>query len=183
MHLKKNEIVDNHQLLDSKLTLNLYYNLTILKNKMKTKLHIAILFMLVLLSSISNAQTFTVEKSELSYENDLRPCLVTTVDPSTKELKKAWVKYVKKNLGVKIKGIGFFSDDAILKAEDVIAPSIAPNRFNLYTRIAETPSGSQMKVFASFGYDLFINENNYPTEFDNIKMLMNDFLYETLNEY
>ena len=105
MHLKKNEIVDNHQLLDSKLTLNLYYNLTILKNKMKTKLHIAILFMLVLLSSISNAQTFTVEKSELSYENDLRPCLVTTADPSTKDLKKAWVKYVKKNPRGKIKGI------------------------------------------------------------------------------
>ncbi|WP_158728816.1 MULTISPECIES: hypothetical protein [unclassified Flavobacterium] len=141
--------------------------------------NIALLFIFI----NANAQTFEIKKSEISYENKLRPCLVSDVDQSEKDLKNAWVKYAKKNLNIKIDGIGIFSDDKILKAEDVTIASISKKRFNLYTRIAETPTGSEMKLFASYGYDIFLGEENYVNGFNAMEKIMNRFLYETLNDY
>jgi chromosome segregation ATPase len=61
--------------------------------------------------------------------------------------------------------------------------SVSDKRMNLYTRILETANGSEMKLFASFGYDFFIGKDNYPAEFEKLKTLMNNFLMQFLTEY
>ena len=130
-----------------------------------------------------NAQTIKIEKTVISYENKLRPCLASNIEPLPKELKKDWVNYLNKNYGVKLNGIGMFSDDDLLKIEDVTAIAISDKRFNLYTMITKTPEGSSMKVFASHGYDDFIGDEKYPKEFDGLSNILNKFLSEELNHF
>lgn len=145
-----------------------------------------ILYLSILYAGISigvTAQTIKIDKTEISYENKLRPCLSANVEPLPKELKKEWVNYLNKNYGVKLNGIGMFSDDDLLKIEDVAAIAISDKRFNLYTMITKTPEGSSMKVFASHGYDDFIGDEKYPKEFDGLNNILNKFLLEELNHF
>jgi len=147
---------------------------------------IKIFVLSILLGGISigvMAQTLVIEKTVISYENKLRPCLASNVEPVSKQLKKDWVNYLNKNYGVKLNGIGMFSDDDLLKIEDVTAIAISDKRFNLYTMITKTAEGSSMKVFASHGYDDFIGDEKYPKEFDGLNSILNKFLSEELNHF
>ena len=131
----------------------------------------------------AKTQTIRIEKTVISFENKLRPCLATNVEPIPKELKKDWVNYLNKNYGVKLNGVGIFTDDDLLKIEDVTAIAISDKRFNLYTMITKTAEGSSMKVFASHGYDDYIGDEKYPKEFDQLNAILNKFLSEELNRY
>jgi len=150
---------------------------------MKNLKNTILIVLLVGLSLAMNSQTIVIEKTVISYENKLRPCLATNIEPTPKELKKDWVNYLNKNYGVKLNGIGMFSDDDLLKIEDVTAIAISDKRFNLYTMITKTPEGSSMKVFASHGYDDFIGDEKYPKEFDGLSNILNKFLSEELNHF
>src|ERR1035438_2094646 len=150
---------------------------------MKNLKNIILSVLLVGLSFWMNAQTIKIDKTVISYENKLRPCLATIVEPNPKELKKDWVNFLNKNYSVKLQGIGIFTDDDLLQIEDVTAVAISDKRFNLYTRITKTPEGSSMQVFASHGYDDYIGDEKYPKEFDGLYMILNKFLSEELNHY
>ncbi len=150
---------------------------------MKNLNHIIVSLLLVGGSLGMNAQTIKVEKTVISHENKLRPCLATNVEVSPKELKKDWVNFLNKNYAVKLQGVGIFTDDDLLKIEDVTAVSISDKRFNLYTNITKTPEGSSMKVFASHGYDDYIGDETYPKEYDQLNSIVNKFLLEELNHF
>lgn len=131
----------------------------------------------------AKAQTIKIDTTQISFENKLRPALGANVDPEPKPLKKAWAAYLKKKYDVKIKGIGWFANKDLLTAQDVTIATISTKRMNLYTRIIETTSGSEIKLFASFGYDIFIGSSNYPIEFSALQNMLNTFLLQNLNEY
>ena len=138
---------------------------------------------LALITTATIAQTLRIDTTEITYENKLRPCFAAKIDPDTKATKKEWASYLKKNYKLKTSGLGLFTNDDLLTNEDITIASISDKRMNLYARITETPNGTFMKVFASFGYDFFINEKEYPKEFAALHTLMNNFLMEYLNEY
>ena len=147
-----------------------------------TKFIILSLFFIVVSVKI-NAQTIKIDTTEITFEDKLRPCLATEVDPLPNELLPAWIKFIKKNYSIDLKNKGVFSSDNLLSAIDVTSISITNKRFNLYTRITEIPSGSFMNVFASFGYDIFIGPKNYPKEFKSLATILFNFLNEELNTF
>lgn len=141
--------------------------------------------MLICISSILylSAQTYTIDTSEISFENKLRPCYSVDFDAPAGTAKSAWKDFLKKRHDIKVKGIGLFADKDLLDAEDVRINSVSDKRMNVYARITELSAGSSMKFFVSFGYDFFVGPGNYPQEFEKMKALLNDFCVEFLTDY
>ncbi|MGM0478296.1 MAG: coiled-coil domain-containing protein [Bacteroidota bacterium] len=138
---------------------------------------------LLLLSTPVRAQNVTPEDGEVEHNDKDRPCLVVNVEPEPKPLKKAWKSYLKDHYNFKIKGIGFLSNKDMLSAEDVIIEKLSSKRLDFYTIIVEDKDGSEMKVFASFGYDVYVNEDEMSDEYDVLLEMLNGFLKEYLPEY
>lgn len=129
------------------------------------------------------AQTYRIDTSEISFENKLRPCFSVQYDADAKTTKQGWADFLKKSYKIKAKGIGLFSNKDVIDAEDVTLASISDKRMNIYARIIDLASGSEMKFFTSFGYDFFIGPQEYPKEFSAMKELLNDFSIRFLNDY
>lgn len=127
-----------------------------------------------------NAQSFQIDTSNLDFEKKSRPCLLANLDPEKRSLQKAWTSYMKNNYEVKLKKT---SDKDLLAAKDITVPIVSFKRMNLFTRIIETTSGSEMKLFSSFGYDLFIGPVNYPIEFEAYRKIMHAFLTQYLTTF
>lgn len=151
---------------------------------MKTQILKSIVVIVTLLiSSITISQTISPVDGSIEHEKKSRPCLVVNVDPEAKTLKKAWSDYLKKNHAVKLKGIGFLTNKDLLKAEQIIIPVISPNAMDFYTEIIENENGSQMKVFASFGYDIYVNAADMSKEYIQLRKIMDDFLQSYIPNY
>jgi chromosome segregation ATPase len=54
---------------------------------------------------------------------------------------------------------------------------------DFYTQIIEDEVGSEMKVFGSFGYDIYIDKNETPEEYAAINKMLTSFLESYLPKY
>ncbi len=131
----------------------------------------------------TNAQTYKIDTSKITYENKLRPCYTVKYDATPVTVKKAWDKFFNKYYNVKIKGIGFLTNKDIITGTDITIADISDKRMNIYARITDVAGGSELSYFMSFGYDFFIGPEEYPKEFAGMKKILNDFSVEFLNEY
>lgn len=150
------------------------------------KYFIQLSFPLILMFIIAgnvHAQEVDPRIGTVKHKGSERPCLVINLDPEPKPLKKAWESYLKDNYDLKIKGIGFLTNKDLLYKEDVIVEEISLKRMDFYTKIVEDEVGSEMKVFASFGYDIYVDQNETPKEFRAMRKMLKDFLKEYLPEY
>jgi hypothetical protein len=129
------------------------------------------------------AQEVEPRKGTVSHNDGERPCLVVNLDPEPKPLKKAWKSFLKDNYDLKIKGIGFLTNKDLLYKEDIVVEAISSKRMDFYTKIVEDEVGSEMKVFISFGYDIYVDQNETPEEFKIMKKMVNDFLESYLPKY
>lgn len=144
---------------------------------------ILLISFLLLNYAIINAQSIIPVKGTVDYNKSLRPCVMVTLDPETKTLKKAWVKFLRKEYNFKLKGTGWFSNKDILYAKEIVIGQLSAKQLDFYTQIIEDDTLSEMKVFASFGYDIYINEEEYPTEFRKVNEMLNSFLKQYLPKY
>jgi hypothetical protein len=143
-------------------------------------------FLLLFLSVsfvILKSQTIRIDTTQISYEDKLRPCIGVQIDPGKDELTREWANYLKKNYKVKLNGIGWFSTKEILTALDVMLPTVSDRRMNFYTRITSVANGSEIKIFASYGYDIFIGDTNFPKEYSALQHILNNFLLKFVNDY
>lgn len=130
-----------------------------------------------------NAQSLVPEKSTIEHNNKMRPCLLVKLDPEPKTLKKAWIKFLKKEYDFKLKGMGWFSNKDLLHTEEVTIEKLSSKKMDFYTYVVEDENGSEMKVFASLGYDIYLNEEEYPVEFKAMNEMIVSFLKQYLPEY
>ena len=140
---------------------------------------------LLMFASTENVKAQTVEPKDgkIEHNDSQRPCLVVNLDPEPKPLKKAWKSFLKDKYDFKIKGIGFLSNKDLLYAEDVIIEKLSSKRMNFYTQIVEDEVGSEMKVFGSFGYDIYIDANETPKEYRIMNEMLTEFLKSYLPDY
>lgn len=142
-----------------------------------------LLQIIFLLPLMAVGQTYTIDTSQVSFENQLRPCFSLRYDAPSKTVKKGWSDYFKKKYKIKTKGIGIISNKDIISSEDVKIASISDKRMNMYARITDLAEGSELKYLMSFGYDFFIGPEKYPSEFQAMKTILNDFSIQFLNDY
>lgn len=129
------------------------------------------------------AQSITPTKSTIQHKEGMRPCILVYLEPNTKSLKKEWVKFLKKEYDLKLKGAGFFSNRDLLSAEQVMVERWSTKQMDFYTHIVEDEKGSEMKVFISYGYDIYVSEEDYPSEFKSMNDMLIDFLKSYLPPY
>jgi len=139
--------------------------------------------LLFCISTALQAQTYKIDTAKVTFETRSRDCLLSSVDPKAKELKKALKKYLNKTFQIKMKGVGFLTNKDVLKAQDVMCGTISAKRMNVYAHIVQMPTVSEISLFGSFGYDIFIDPKIYSKEFGEMKNIMNAFLLQYLNEY
>jgi len=131
-----------------------------------------------------NAQTsIETYDSTIKFDKEQRPCLQLNLDPEPKTLKDAWRDYLKDNYDFKLKGIGFLSNKDLLSAEEIMVPQISSKTMDFYTNIEEDENGSEMKVFARHGYDIYISKKNYPDEYDVLREVIDGFIKQYLPTY
>jgi peptidoglycan hydrolase CwlO-like protein len=140
---------------------------------------------IVLFASTENvyAQKANQKDGMVEHKDSERPCIVVNLDPEPKPLKKAWKSFLKDNYDFKIKGIGFLSNKDLLYAEDVVIEAISTKRMDFYTKIVEDEVGSEMKVFGSFGYDIYIDKKETPEEYAVMNQMLTSFLESYLPKY
>ena len=146
-------------------------------------IRLLLLLFIILISVKLSAQTYSIDTTTINFQNKLRPCLQVNYDADPKTVKKAWSSFLKKNYKLKTKGVGLLSDKDLITTHDVVINSITDKRMDVYAMVVDATQGSQMKYFASFGYDFFIGPDNYATEFAGMKKLLNDFSVQFLNKY
>lgn len=146
----------------------------------KQKSILVIFFM----STMVFGQNIMPKDDKVIYEKSSRPCLAITVEPSPDLLKDEWGDFISKNHDIKLKGNGFLTNKDVLYAENVVVNNISPKALNFYTEIIEDENGAtSMKVFAAFGYDIFIEKSTYPEEYEALKKIMSNFLNKYIPEY
>jgi SMC interacting uncharacterized protein involved in chromosome segregation len=134
-------------------------------------------------SETVQAQDPTPRDGKIEHNDSERPCIFVNLDPEPKPLKKEWKSFLKDKYDFKIKGIGFLSNKDLLYAEDVVIEKLSSKRMNFYTHIVENEVGSEMKVFGSFGYDIYIDKNETPEEYKIMNNMLNEFLKSYLPKY
>jgi len=117
------------------------------------------------------------------HNNAARPCLVVNIDPEPDLLKDAWRDFLKDNYDFKLKGIGFLSNKELLSAEQVVVGQISSKEMDFYTHVIEDENGSEMKVFAAFGYDMYVDSISMPAEYRELNTILERFLRSYLPKY
>jgi hypothetical protein len=123
------------------------------------------------------------QKSSIEHNDQQRQTLMVNIEPEPKTLKKAWIRFLKRNYKFKLKGMGLFSNKDLLCAEEVNIPRISDKTMNFYTHVVESETGSKMNVFAQYGYDIYITDDKYPAAFDSINNMIVMFLNQYLPDY
>lgn len=142
--------------------------------------------LLILLCGVQSVfcQIFSVTDGNIYHEKSARPCLTITLDPEPGTLKKAWKDFVRSNYEIRLKGYGLFSNRDILSAKEVNQGKLSQKPLNVYTQIISNENGgTDIRVFASFNRDTYINEKNYPSEYKALKHMLEAFVQAFMPEY
>lgn len=135
------------------------------------------------LTTTVGAQTLDPQISSVEFDGDTRPSLTIVVAPEPTELKKAWRDYLKENYDVRLKGIGFLTNKDVLTAEEVTISQMSPNALDFHTRIVAGKDGTRMDVFAAHGYDVYVNPEDRPQEFEKMNQMVEGFLSQYIPEH
>lgn len=137
-----------------------------------------IIFLLISLIAMQVSAQISIQPfdSTIDFDKARRPCLQVNLDPEPKTLKNAWKDYLKDNYDFKLKGIGFLSNKDLLSAEAITVKQISSDAMDFYTHIVEDENGSEMKVFARHGYDIYINDKDYPNEYKVLREILESFI-------
>ncbi len=127
--------------------------------------------------------TFDFQTGTLDYDGEQRPCITIRLEPETKEVKKAWEDFVKKEYKIKLRGLGFLVNKDVLSAEKVTVKALSDKAVDFRTKIVEENDHTLMQVFVSLGYDIYLGPDNYPMAFQDLKNRTWDFAKSYLNEY
>jgi len=130
----------------------------------------------LLLPVFTYAQTLDVRHTLVEYDEQDRFALAVNFEAPPKAVKEAWTDFLKSELDLKLKGFGFLTNKDLLKAEKVSVPELSDKELNFYTLFNEEEERTIMNVFASFGYDIFINQQDHPKAYSALRGLVNSFV-------
>lgn len=150
---------------------------------MKNKILIFLLLTSFFNISLLYGQELTVSDQVIEYDNQERSCIKVFLKPGTKTVKKAYKDWMDDKQDVDVDGFGFLKNKDVLKAEKATIKAISPYRMDMYARIVEKDDYTEMSVFGSMGYDLYLTPQVYPSEYRKMKGLVFSFLNDFLPGY
>lgn len=136
-----------------------------------------ILILGLLQTTVAQKSAYTIKNSHVDFQGDKRSCVHVEVDPGLKLTKKAWENFLKEKYDIKMKG------KLEMQAKEVRFVKISPAIINFYTIISGDESFSHIDLLLSFDKKNFARPENNPSEFENMKLLLEEFLPEFLKDY
>ncbi|MCF8374260.1 MAG: hypothetical protein K9H64_21745 [Bacteroidales bacterium] len=131
-----------------------------------------------LVSTIYAQETvYTITNSTIDFKGDRQSCVHVEIDPGIKATKDAWEDFLKKNYDIKMKG----KYDMV--AKEVLFAKLSPEPINFHTIITGDDSFSQIDLMLAFDKKAFARPETNPTEFANMKQLLDEFLPGFLQKY
>ncbi len=132
-------------------------------------------------SFIGKSQIFNIADGTAVNDDKARPCITVTFEPDASEAKKAWKNYLKKKYDLKLKSDR--GDD--LKAEEAVFPAVTSRTMDFYTRFEKDKDNhtTKMNVFVKFGYDIYLNNTDNPSEYASLMSIIKDFSVEFLRTH
>lgn len=146
---------------------------------MKTTILVSILMTTFIITGFS--QNKIIKNARVLLNEKTRPCISLLMEPESKEVKKAWEKYLKDRYDFKLKNAK--GDD--LKAEKTTFLNISSNRLDFYTKITRKQNKkiTRMDVFVAFGYDIYLNRKEHLKEYESLLYIIEEFYTIFLREY
>ncbi len=140
---------------------------------------LSVLFLSLFLTG--KAQIFNIADGTAVNDDKARPCITVTFEPDASEAKKAWKSYLKKKYDLKLKNDR--GDD--LKAEEAVFPAVTSRTMDFYTRFEKDKDNNttKMNVFVKFGYDIYLNKTDNPSEYASLMNIIKDFSVEFLRTH
>ena len=129
------------------------------------------------------AQAPELINATIKHDKAERPCIMVAIESEPKVLKEAWHDYIKDNYDIKLKGIGFLANKDLLDAEKVLFKAISDKEMNFYTFFDEKKDKTEMYVFASLGYDIYLDRGEYPQEYRAMRNIVDKFVSEYVPSY
>ncbi|MCB0560340.1 MAG: hypothetical protein H6573_27785 [Lewinellaceae bacterium] len=146
--------------------------------------HILLSLILILaLPLSSDAQVPELTNATIQHNKAERPCIMVAIESEPKALKEAWQDFIKDNYDVKLKGIGFLANKDLLDAEKVQFKAISDKEMNFYTFFDEKKDKTEMYVFASLGYDIYLDRGEYPQEYRAMRNIVDKFVTKYVPSY
>ncbi len=150
---------------------------------MKKNISILILLFFLVSNLQLNGQELAVTDQTIEHDDQTQPSVKVILKPDSKEVKKAYKKWMEDKQDVDVDGFGFLKNKDILKIEKSKLKGISDNKMDLFARIIDKGDYTEMDVFGSFGYDLHIDPVVYPHEYRRMKAIVYAFLNDFLPGY
>jgi hypothetical protein len=129
------------------------------------------------------AQELMIENEKISYDDQFRTSIKVTMEPNKKEVRTSWENWLEDKYDTKVHGANWLSKKDVLSAERIKIPIISDQQFDLYAKVVDKGQGSQLSIFASFGYDVHITPETFPKEYQALENLTLNFLTDFLTNY
>ena len=133
--------------------------------------------------SFASAQTLQFEDTQVTYDKTTYPAIQVTLSPSPETVRDEWKDYLKKYHDVKLKRGGLFASNDVIMAEEVDFDQVSPKAMNFYTKFEDVGDETRMYVFGTLGYDIYVNPMDYPREYNNMYVVVDNFLNQFLPDY
>ncbi|MCF6364719.1 MAG: hypothetical protein L3J35_00805 [Bacteroidales bacterium] len=133
------------------------------------------------ISFFASSQIYSISDGTGVVNDMARPCISITFEPSAKDAAKAWKDFLKKKYDFKLKSDK--KDD--LKAEEAMFPAVTSRTMDFFTKFEKNKDDNTttMNVFISYGYDIFLNKADNPSEHSALMTIMKEFSLEFLREH
>lgn len=129
------------------------------------------------------AQDYSMNRGQFVHDEKERPTLQVRLDPKPDPVKEAWKDFIKDEFNVKLKGIGFLSNKDLMSAEKVQMKALSDKELNFYTHVVENDGRTEMNVFVSLGYDIYVEPKEYPDMYGTMETITRRFLSQFLPQY
>jgi len=144
-----------------------------------------ILIASVLYIGSATGQVLAYNNTYLQYEEEQVQSVEVILRPGVELIEDKFNDWLKENHDVKLDQKKFiFFDKEYLTANEVIIPKISDRKIDLKVKVQSTTNDkTQLNIFASFGYNNWVSESNYPKEFAALEELTYAFVKKYLPKY
>ena len=129
------------------------------------------------------SQKLVIENDKISYADQFRTSVKVTIEPNKKEVRRSWENWLEDKYDTKVDGTRWLNKKDVISAKRISIPFISDKQFDLYAKVVDKGQGSQLNIFASFGYDMHIIPETFPKEYQALEILTLDFLTDFLTTY
>lgn len=143
----------------------------------------ALLGIFLISSTVLSAQVLNVSNETIIHDGKERSAVKVTIAPNSKAVKKSFKDFMDDQYNIDIEGIGFLKNKEVVYTESTVIPPISSQPMELFAKVTENGSQTNMYVFGQIGYNKQITPTTSWTEYHAMKDLTVDFLNKLLPNY